>query len=117
MRLALADVKKTISRRDGVTRLTPYLLRPGELAREIEALIALYEAWVGRERSSFPVDRAAELIGDYRLARCLTNCLAKTTSGSRQLAGQSPATTRPAALADREIALAGAATPARSMTG
>ena len=54
MRLALADVKKSISRRDGVTRLTPYLLRPGELAREIEALIALYEAWVGRARSSFP---------------------------------------------------------------
>lgn len=77
MRLALADIKKTISRRGGVAHLTPYLLRSGELAREIEALIALYEAWVGRERSSFPVDRAAELIGDYRLARCLTNCLAE----------------------------------------
>lgn len=77
MRLALADIKKTISRRGSVTRLTPYLLRPGELAREIEALIALYEAWVGRERSGFPPDRAAELIGDYRLARCLTNCLAE----------------------------------------
>ena len=75
MRLALADIKKTISRRGGVTRLTPYLLRPGELAREVEALIALYEAWVGRERSDFPSERAAELIGDYRLARCLTNCL------------------------------------------
>jgi predicted nuclease of restriction endonuclease-like RecB superfamily len=77
MRLALADIKKTISRRGGITRLTPYLLRPGELAREIEALVALYEAWVGRERSGFPEDRAAELIGDYRLARCLTNCLAE----------------------------------------
>src|SRR5690242_15783987 len=77
MRLALADIKKTISRRGGTARLTPYLLRPGELAREIEALIALYEAWVGRERSNFPPDRAAELIGDYRLARCLTNCLAE----------------------------------------
>jgi predicted nuclease of restriction endonuclease-like RecB superfamily len=77
MRLALADIKKSISRRGGETRLTPYLLRGGELAREIEALIALYETWVGRERSSFPVDRAAELIGDYRLARCLTNCLSE----------------------------------------
>ncbi len=77
MRLALADIKKTISRRGGITRLTPYLLRPGELAREIEALIALYEAWVDRERSGFPVDRAAELIGDYRLARCLSTCLAE----------------------------------------
>ncbi|HEY1387764.1 MAG TPA: DUF790 family protein, partial [Ktedonobacterales bacterium] len=77
MRLAVADIKKTISRRGGTAQLTPYLLRQGELAREIEALIALYEAWVGRERSDFPPDRAAELIGDYRLARCLTNCLAE----------------------------------------
>ncbi|HEX6542574.1 MAG TPA: DUF790 family protein [Ktedonobacterales bacterium] len=77
MRLALADIKKTISRRGGETRLTPYLLRSGELAREIEALIALYEEWAGRERASFPQDRAAELIGDYRLARCLTNCLSE----------------------------------------
>lgn len=77
MRLALADIKKSITRRGGEARLTPYLLRGGELAREIEALIALYEAWVGRERSAFPMDRAAELIGDYRLARCLTNCLSE----------------------------------------
>jgi predicted nuclease of restriction endonuclease-like RecB superfamily len=77
MRLALADIKKTISRRSGITRLTPYLLRSGELAREIEALIALYDEWAGRARAGFPLDRAAELIGDYRLARCLTNCLAE----------------------------------------
>ena len=77
MRLALADIKKTISRRGGVTQITPYLLRPGELTGEIAALIALYESWLGRERGSFPVDRAAALIGDYRLARCLTNCLAE----------------------------------------
>lgn len=75
MRLALADIKKTISRRGGVMRLTPYLLRQGELANELAALIALYESWVGRARADFPVDRAAELIGDYRLARCLSNCL------------------------------------------
>lgn len=77
MRLALADIKKSISRRNGETKLTPYLLRPGELSGEITALIALYESWVGRERSAFPPDRAAELIGDYRLARCLINCLAE----------------------------------------
>lgn len=77
MRLALADIKKTVSRRGGVLQITPYLLRRGELAGEIAALIALYESWLGRERASFPVDRAAELIGDYRLARCLTNCLAE----------------------------------------
>ncbi len=103
MRLALADIKKTISRRGGTTRLTPYLLRPGELAREIEALIALYEAWVGRERSDFPPDRAGDLIGDYRLARCLTNCLAEDYEWrSPQWPGNAGAD-EAAALAEREI--------------
>src|SRR5690348_1213705 len=104
MRLALADIKKTISRRGGVTRLTPYLLRPGELAREIEALIALYEAWVGRERSGFPPDRAAELIGDYRLARCLTNCLAEDYEWQSPQWPGSASDVETAALADMGIA-------------
>jgi len=103
MRLALADIKKTISRRGGVTRLTPYLLRPGELVREIEALIALYEAWVGRERSDFPPDRAAELIGDYRLARCLTNCLAEDYAWQSPQWPGSASDDEAAALAERGI--------------
>ena len=103
MRLALADIKKTISRRGGTTRLTPYLLRPGELAREIEALIALYEAWVGRERATFPPDRAAELIGDYRLARCLTNCLAEDYEWQAPRWPGDASDDEAAALAGREI--------------
>ncbi len=75
MRFALADLKKTILRRGGEPRILPHLLRPGELAREVGELIALYESWVGRERMDFPTDRAAELIGDYRLARCLEMCI------------------------------------------
>ncbi len=55
----------------------PFLLRPGDRTRELAALIGLYEGWLGRERSDFPADRAAELIGDYRLARCLETCLAE----------------------------------------
>ncbi len=75
MRIGLADVKKRIARRGGDPVLIPYLLRRGELAREIEALVALYEALLARERADFPSDRPAELVGDYRLARCLTICL------------------------------------------
>src|SRR5262249_62389137 len=75
MRIGVADVKKRIARQDGGLTVRPQLLGPRELAREIEALIALYEAWLGRERSTFPLDRPAELIGDYRLARCLEICL------------------------------------------
>ena len=75
MRLGLSDVPKTITRRGGQRYLVPHLLRPGERARELAALIELYESWLGRERSGFPVDRPAELLGDYRLARCLETCL------------------------------------------
>ncbi|MGE5334121.1 MAG: DUF790 family protein [Nitrososphaerota archaeon] len=103
MRLALADIKKSVSRRGGVTHLTPYLLRPGELAREIEALIALYEAWISRERASFPSDRAAELIGDYRLARCLTNCLSESYEWRSPAWPGSASDDEAAALAEREI--------------
>lgn len=75
MRMSLADVKKRIVRRDGEQVMTPHLLRRHDLVREMQALIDLYEASVGSSRGSFPLDRPAELIGDYRLARGLTICL------------------------------------------
>ena len=103
MRLALADIKKTVSRRSGVTQITPYLLRPGELSGEIAALIALNESWVGHERADFPMDRAAELIGDYRLARCLTNCLAEDYEWRSPAWPDGAGDEEEAALASREI--------------
>ncbi|HEU5345034.1 MAG TPA: DUF790 family protein [Ktedonobacterales bacterium] len=75
MRLALADVPKSFTRRDGRVYLAPRLLRPRDLRDELAALIALYEAWLGQRRADFPDDRPAELIGDYRLARSLSICL------------------------------------------
>lgn len=75
MRIGLADVKKRISRTDGELLVTPHLLGPRQHTRELEALIALYEAYVGKDRAGFPADRPAELIGDYRVARCLAICL------------------------------------------
>lgn len=77
MRLSLDDLKKAITRRGGQPYLTPYLLRPGELAAPIDSLIGLYDAWLGRPRASFPDDRPAELIGDYRVARSLVACLSE----------------------------------------
>ena len=75
MRLALADVKKAITRRAGEVYVAPRLLRPREHVRALAALIALHEEHVGRTRAEFPADRPAELIGDYRLARCLVTAL------------------------------------------
>lgn len=75
MRLALADIPKSFTRRDGRVYLAPRLLRPRDLRDEQAALIALYEASLGQRHADFPEDRAAELVGDYRLARSLSICL------------------------------------------
>jgi|SRR5579885_932861 predicted nuclease of restriction endonuclease-like RecB superfamily len=77
MRLALAEVKKRISRRDGALFVAPYLLKPRELLAELDAVIALYDALLEEPRAAFPEDRPAELLGDYRLARCITACLSE----------------------------------------
>ncbi|HEY7832745.1 MAG TPA: DUF790 family protein, partial [Ktedonobacterales bacterium] len=77
MRLGLADVKKRVLRRQGEAYLVPHLLRAGELRAELGALIGLFEGWLGRDRGAFPVDRPAELTGDYRLARGLVVVLSE----------------------------------------
>jgi predicted nuclease of restriction endonuclease-like RecB superfamily len=75
MRLALADVKKAITHRAGEVYVVPRLLRPREHVQALATLIALYEEYAGQQRATFPADRPAEVIGDYRLARCLTTTL------------------------------------------
>ncbi len=104
MRLAIADLKKSVFRRDGEQFVTPYLLRPRERRAELDGLIALYEAWLGRERASFPDDRPAELIGDFRLARCLTLCLSEWYVWVSPVWPGPANTDEAAALAERGIA-------------
>ncbi|HEX6797512.1 MAG TPA: DUF790 family protein [Ktedonobacterales bacterium] len=106
MRLALADVKKAITRRAGEVYVAPRLLRPREHVRALAALIALYEEHTGRTRAAFPAERPAELIGDYRLARCLMTTLGEW------YAWESPAWPGPATPAEAEVlAAAGIASP------
>ncbi len=106
MRLALADVKKAITRRAGEVYVAPRLLRPREHVRALAALIALHEEHTGRTRAEFPADRPAELIGDYRLARCLTTTLGEW------YAWESPAWPGPASPSEAEaLAAAGIASP------
>jgi predicted nuclease of restriction endonuclease-like RecB superfamily len=75
MRFALGEVKKRVTRHNGDVWVAPYLLAPRERTRDLEALLQLLEAYVGQPRRMFPEERPAELIGDYRLARCLMACL------------------------------------------
>lgn len=75
MRLALADVKKRISHVQGIAVVTPYLLPLLRRRADLDAIIGLFEGFVGQPRSCFPEDRPAELLGDYRLARGLSTCL------------------------------------------
>lgn len=103
MRLGLADVKKRVVRRQGEAYLVPQLLRPGEVRAELDALIGLFESWVGRERDAFPTDRPAELLGDYRLARGLATVLSEWYAWE-PVAWPGPASVgEAAALAVREI--------------
>ena len=103
MRLALADVPKSFTRRDGRVYLAPRLLRPRDLRDEMTALIALYEAWLGRLRADFPEDRAAELIGDYRLARSLSICLGDWYSWQGEAWPALASEAEAAALAQRDV--------------
>ena len=75
MRLALADIPKRFTRRDGLVSVTPRLLRPREARDALAALIGLYEASQGLARADFPDDRPAQITGDIRMARCLSACL------------------------------------------
>ena len=103
MRLGLAEVKKRVLRRQGEAYLVPQLLRAGEWRAEMDTLIGLFESWLGRERGAFPVDRPAELIGDYRMARGLVTVLSEWYSWEAP-AWPGPATNaEDAALAARGI--------------
>ncbi|MFI5272847.1 MAG: DUF790 family protein, partial [Ktedonobacterales bacterium] len=68
------------------------------------ALIALHEEWTGRARADFPADRPAELIGDYRLGRSLTACLAEWYAWEPRLWPGDASAAEAEALAHRGIA-------------
>lgn len=81
MPFALADLKRSYGRagsRDGAPDVRPYLLLGKDFDTQRERLAAAiewYAAHEGKTREEVPDDQLAVLIGDYRLARCLTTCL------------------------------------------
>ena len=104
MRLRLADVKKSVLRRDGEVYVAPQLLGPRAPLRQIAALVALYEACIGTTRAAFPLDAPGELIGDYRLARCLEICLQEWYVWEPRQWPEGASEAEARALAEREIA-------------
>ncbi|HEU5316989.1 MAG TPA: DUF790 family protein [Chloroflexota bacterium] len=78
---SLTDLKRSYGRsgsRGGAPDVRPYLLAGKELAAQrpkLEAAIDWHRAHAGRKRAGIPQDQLAQLVGDYRLARCLAACL------------------------------------------
>jgi predicted nuclease of restriction endonuclease-like RecB superfamily len=75
VRFNLQEVKKTVQRRGGGLAIVLHFLRAGELREEIERLIAYHEGLLGKPQKRFAVDEVRALIGDYRLANCLSATL------------------------------------------
>src|SRR5687768_17050352 len=81
MPFTLGDLKRSYGRggsRDGAPDVRPYLLIGKEHAAQhdrLAAAIEWYEAHEGKTRAEVSEDEFAVLVGDYRLARCLTSCL------------------------------------------
>ena len=84
MPFALTDLKRAYGRsgvRAGPPDVRPYLLAGAELAAQmpkLRAAIAWHEAQCGRRRAEIDLDELAQVVGDYRLARCLGACLQGT---------------------------------------
>src|SRR5436189_1508138 len=81
MPFPLPDLKRSYGRsgsRDGAPDVRPYLLIGRELAAQrprLEAAIVWFAHRSGSPRSAVSPDDLAQLVGDYRLARCLAACL------------------------------------------
>ncbi len=81
MPFPLSDLKRSYGRSGvagGPPDVRPYLLAGRELAAQRRRLLLVID-WhargVGRPRQALDFDELAQLVGDYRLARCLGACL------------------------------------------
>ncbi|HEV2124657.1 MAG TPA: DUF790 family protein [Chloroflexota bacterium] len=81
MPFSLGDLKRSYGRsgmQGGAPDVRPYLLLGTELRRQEPALKAVIEwhlAQAGRRRAEIDFDALVQLVGDYRLARCLASCV------------------------------------------
>ncbi|HEX2516402.1 MAG TPA: DUF790 family protein, partial [Chloroflexota bacterium] len=81
MPFPLSDLRRRYGRggsAGGPPDVRPYLLAGKELRAQearLRAVLAWYGSHVGRQRREVDFDDLARVAGDYRLARCLGNCL------------------------------------------
>jgi predicted nuclease of restriction endonuclease-like RecB superfamily len=81
MPFPLADLRRSYGRgnfRGGRPEVRPFLLAGRALAEHaprLRAALDWYRTQTGRRRAEIDFDELAQLVGDYRLARCLASCL------------------------------------------
>lgn len=79
MAFPLKDVR-FVTRRAGRTEPTVYprLLRDRSILPKIDIAIQYFESMLGRERRELDTEVFVHFLGDYKLARCLVACLARS---------------------------------------
>lgn len=75
MRFSLQDIQKHVQRRGDELRVSPHFLKPGELRKEIERLVAYHESLLGQPKRNFAYDEARTYVADYRMGKCLIDTL------------------------------------------
>jgi predicted nuclease of restriction endonuclease-like RecB superfamily len=75
VRFSLLDVQKHVQRRGDELRVSLHFLKPGELRKEIERLIAYHESLLGQPKRNFAYDEARTYVADYRMGKCLIDTL------------------------------------------
>ena len=78
MAFPLKDVRFTTRKGGGATILYPRLLRDRSLLPKVDIAIQYFESMLGHERRELDSEVMVHFFGDYKLARCIVACLART---------------------------------------
>jgi predicted nuclease of restriction endonuclease-like RecB superfamily len=76
MLFSLPNVKRrSVRDPDGSMAVVPKLLHGRNILKLIEQAIAVFESYIGKPRSEYNPRALEDVLGDYRLGRCIEACL------------------------------------------
>ncbi|MBA2451509.1 MAG: hypothetical protein H0V51_26125 [Chloroflexi bacterium] len=78
MAFPLKDLRFTTRRGGGETILYPRLLRDRSILPKVDIAIQYFESMLGHKRRELDPEVMVHFFGDYKLARCIVACLART---------------------------------------